>query len=109
MNQNIKNSILKYLADEQVRFEGMYPRFEEYKGFCINDDDCPVFTYKNLSELGDIKEIKPIMIELRNGGLVELLVAVNEDCKPSGSGWSLTQKGLIYVVDNNLIEKEDYE
>ncbi len=102
----MKDKILKYLADYQVRFEGMYPRYEEYKGFCINDDDCPVFAYKNLSELGDEKEIKSTMIELRNDGLVELVCATNEDGVPNGSGWTLTQKGLIYVVDNKLVEEE---
>lgn len=103
----MKDKILKYLANYQVRFGGMYPRYEEYKGFCINDDDCPVFGYRHLSELGDIKEIKQIMIELRNNGLVELVTAVDYDNgKLHGSGWTLTQKGLIYVVDNNLVDEE---
>ncbi len=78
----------------------------EYKGFHINDDDCPVFTYSLINPYIKVPlvELKRVMIEMRNDGLVELLNAVDIDGKPNGSGWSITLKGLEFAVENNLIE-----
>jgi len=102
-----EETIIKYLAYNQLTEFGSLVRSKEYKGYWVNDDECPAFTYSCLFDLGiPIKELKKVMIEMRNSGLVELVTTVNSDYKPNGSGWFITEKGMIYAVDNNLVNKE---
>lgn len=100
--------IIKYLCDLQVTEFGSLSR-REYGGFYINDDDCPLAPYSFIeSNTGiPLKELKSIVIEMRNDGLVELCVASNSDGRPNGSGWSITEKGLKYAVDNKIVEHEN--
>ena len=101
----MKNTILKHLAENQLIDFIYTSKSGGYKGYWINDDECPVFTYACL--FGDldipVKDLKKEMIELRNSGLVELSLAVDSDYKFCGSGWYITEKGMIYAVDNNLV------
>jgi len=109
----MKNTILKHLAENQLTEFGSFARSEEYKGYWLNDD-CELFTYKMLSDALNITttELKKVIIEIRNSGLVELVQAVDSDGGINGSAWSITEKGMIYAVDNNLvpiIENQNYE
>jgi hypothetical protein len=104
----MKDKILSFFSERQVIEVGYgYPRGGEYKGYCLNDDEAPLYTYKCLSDFGELSELKKVMKEMRDDGLVELIPAVDYDeYKPNGSGWGLTEKGLHYVVDNNLVTKD---
>jgi DNA-binding HxlR family transcriptional regulator len=64
-----------------------------------------VYAYKHIeAETGfDRNMLKEVMQDLRNNGIVELIPAVNYDGVPCGSGWSLTEKGMIYAVDKELV------
>lgn len=99
---SVKESILYFLTEYQVREDGIYPRGEMYSGYCINDDDSPAFRYCDLTELGySLPTLRNAMRELRNDGLVELVTCIDSvEEKPCGSGWTLTDKGLRHVVDN---------
>jgi len=102
----MKNTIIKHLAEYQLTEFGSIARGGEYKGYWINDDECPAFTYACLENALKIpiKELKKEMIELRNIGLVHLMMTIDSEYyKPCGSGWSITEKGMIYAVDNNLV------
>jgi hypothetical protein len=101
----MKDKILSFFSERQVIYtEYGYPRGHSYKGYSLNDDEAPLYTYKCLSDFGTVAELKKAMKEMRDAGLVELIPAVDYDeYKPCGSGWSLTEKGMVYVVDNNLI------
>jgi len=105
---NHEKTIIKYLAENQLTEFGSLARSNEYKGYWVNDDECPLFTYKILSEelKISIPELKKVMIEMRNSGKVELVLAVDYDSIINGSAWSITEKGMIYAVDNNLVNKE---
>jgi len=52
-------------------------------------------------------ELKKVMIEMRNRGLVELAQAVDRDGGINGSAWSITEKGMIYAVDNFNDQSEE--
>ena len=95
---------MKLLAEHQLTDYGYLTRSEEYKGYWVNDNECHAFTYNCLSGHieASLEELKKEMIELRNAGLVELVPTVDSDYRPSGSGWFITEKGMIYAVDNNL-------
>lgn len=104
----MKEKILKFMCENQVTESDRLTRGEGYDGFYLNDDDCPLCTYSYINDgTMDLKEMKAAMIEMRNDGLVELLNAVDCDGMPNGSGWSLTEKGLKYCVENKLIIKEN--
>jgi len=102
----MKEKIIKYLANNQLTEFGRKGDRDEYKGFWINDDDCPLFTYDILfKDLNiPVSELKEIMLEMRNIGLIKLVPAVDYDYDLNGSGWLITEKGMIYAVDNNLIK-----
>lgn len=104
----MKNTLLAYLCVLQVTESSSFSR-GEYKGFYINDDECPLATYSLIEHETKLTrdEIKKDMIEMRNEGLIELLHAVNGEGCPNGSGWSITEKGLAYAVENNLVTKEE--
>jgi hypothetical protein len=104
----MKDKILSFFSERQVIETGYgYPRGDDYKGYSLNDDESPLYTYKCLSDFGTSTELKKVMREMRDDGLVELVPAVDyHEYKPCGSGWGLTQKGLEYVVDNELIVKD---
>lgn len=57
--------------------------------------------YKTLeSETKRSKErLKPDVLELRNDGYIILSMAVDYDYVPCGSGYDLTEKGLILVKE----------
>jgi len=97
-------TIIKYLADNQLTEFGGSSCGKEYKGYWVRDYECPLFTYKMLSkELNiSISELKKVMIEMRNNGLVELVTSFDDDNMLNGSSWCITEKGMIYAVDNNL-------
>lgn len=101
----LSKKVLKLLAEEQATEFGTFPRSEEYKGWWLNDDECTLLLYRYIERVAGIPkaELKPLMIELRNNGLVELIPAVNADGAPNGSGWSITYKGLQFAVDNGLL------
>jgi len=101
---NHETTIIKYLAENQLTEFGSLARSNKYKGYWVRDDECPLFTYGMLSkELNiPIPELKKVMIEMRNSGLVELVQAVDSEGGINGSAWSITEKGMIYGVDNNL-------
>ena len=103
----MKNEILKELSVHQVRYECSFPRGEVYKGFALNDDLAPALRY-SCFEIGQpLVKMKQAMKELRNDGLVELVMTIDSvEEKPCGSGWFLTQKGLEHVVDNGMSDKE---
>lgn len=103
MTEEKKNKILGRLSDGQVTDIGSYTRSKEYKGYWLSDNDAPLYPYEFLNEIAPLAELKVLMLELRNDGLVTLCPAVDSDGKPNGSGWSLTEKGLEYVVDNSLV------
>lgn len=92
------------MAEVQVTDSSSFTRGEGYGGYWLNDDDCPLCTYASINNGYDLKEMKTAMIEMRNDGLVELMNAVDCDGRVSGSGWSLTDKGLKYCVENKLVE-----
>lgn len=85
-NDSIQNKILWELFIERV---------DEEDGFEI--EEFMLCSYKNLeNQLGlPKKDIKPVMLALRNKGLVILSVGWNEnEGHYSGSGWCLTEKGV---------------
>ena len=101
---NHETTIIQYLAENQLTEFKYLAIGKEYKGYWIRDDECPLFTYKMLSkELNiSISELKKVMIEMRNNGLVELVTSFDDDNMLNGSSWCITEKGMIYAVDNNL-------
>jgi len=100
----MKEQIIKELTGSgQVTDIGTYTRSQEYKGYWLNDDDAPLCPYEFFNQIGTREEVKKAMLELRNDGLVELMPAVDDDGFPNGSGWALTEKGLHYAVDNDLV------
>ena len=103
-----EETIIKYLAENQLTEFGSSARSNEYKGYWLQDDECPLYTYKMLFEALKIPttELKKVMIEMRNSQLVELAQAVDNDGGINGSAWCITEKGMIYAVDNNLVNKE---
>lgn len=58
-------------------------------------DECTAVNYCHLQKDLNLPKdvIKKDLIELRNNGIVHLLMTVNYDYIPSGSGWFLTEKG----------------
>lgn len=105
--EEIKNRILKELSEHQVRYDCHFPRGDVYKGFALNDDMAPALRYSFFEIEVPLFEMKKAMKELRDDGLVELVMTIDSvEERPSGSGWFLTQKGLAYVVDNNLADKD---
>lgn len=106
----LKDKIIKELALQQVRFECRFPRGEVYNGFAVNDDYSPALRYADLEyELGQTKStLRGEVIGLRNEGLVELVHTIDSvEEKPCASGWFLTDKGMRYAVDSNLIDKDE--
>lgn len=100
----MKNDIIKQLANSgQITEFDSYVRSKQYKGFWLSDNDAPLLTYEFFEGL-EKKVLKSTMLELRNDGLVELMPAIDYDGNPNGSGWSLTYNGLVYAVENKLIE-----
>lgn len=100
----MKEKILRFMCEVQVTDSSSYTRGEGYGGFWLNDNDCPLCTYSYINDgTMPLKEMKSAMIEMRNDGLVELMNAVDYEGRPNGSGWSLTDKGLKYCVENKLI------
>lgn len=102
----MKREILTELALQQVRYECSFPRGEKYKGFAVNDDMAPALRYCCFKIEAPLPLLKSTMKELRNEGLVELVPTVDCDGDPSGSGWVITDKGMRYAVDNELITKD---
>lgn len=104
----MKDKVIKYLCELQVTESSSFSR-GEYGGFYINDDDCPLAPYAFIESNTGIllKELKSLMIEMRNEGLVVILMACDSEGKPNGSAWSITEKGLKYAVDNKLVTKEE--
>lgn len=100
----MKEEIIKYLCDNQVS-DSDYLSRGGYGGYFINDDDCPLVVYAMIAnKLGKSEEeIKEVMLEMRNDGLVELCPAVDSVGKPNGSGWSITEKGVKFAVENKLL------
>ena len=105
---NHETKIIKYLAENQLTEFKYLAIGKEYKGYCIRDDECPLYTYKILSkELNmSIPKINKVMLKMRNSQLVELAQAVDNDGGINGSAWCITEKGMIYAVDNNLVNKQ---
>ena len=104
-----EETIIKYFAYNQLTEFGSLARSNEYKGYWLKDDECPLYTYKILFEALNIPiaELKKVMIEMRNRGLVELVQAVDRDGGINGSAWSITEKGMIYAVDNFNDQSEE--
>ncbi len=102
--EKLKEKIIEYICSIQVTEFDLYSR-GEYGGYFIKDDECMLVVYSMLEkETGEpLKKLKETMKTMRNDGLVELMVAVDYDGNPSGSGWSITVKGLKYAVENKLI------
>lgn len=93
---DLQQRILEAMKDLQVSNWADDGEPVQYR---INDDECPLMTYKKLEkELGEIRaRLRVEMLELRNEGLVELCPAVDyEYYAPNGSGWMLTEKALNY-------------
>lgn len=103
----MKDEILKELAEHQVRYECSFPRGDVYKGFALNDDSAPALRYSCFEIKQPLVKLKQAMKELRDDGLVELVMTIDSvEEKPCGSGWFLTQKGLEYVVDKEMVDKD---
>lgn len=67
--------------------------------YILEDEFIPLVSYKTLSKSLKVSKerLKVEVRELRDIGLVYLSMSVNADYIPSGSGWSLTDKGLEYL------------
>lgn len=104
-NMTLEEKILERLSYAQVRYQGIYPRDGFYKDFCINDDDCPLFTYKMLEDLEEKTKLEFAIAVLKNNKLIEVSTGYDGEGKLCGKGFVLTQKGLEYVVDNNLVDE----
>ena len=91
------------ISERQVTDVDLYTRSKEYKGYWLSDNDAPLYPYRFFKEIAPFDELKKMMRELRNKGLIVLVPAVDYEGRLNGSGWSLTEKGLEYVVDNNLV------
>lgn len=103
---SLDNKILKELATQQVMYDCCFPRGAFYKGFALNDDLAPALRYSCFELDVPLEKLKKSMRELRNAGLVELVPTIDSvEEKPCGSGWFLTQKGLEFVVDANIIDE----
>ena len=104
----MKDEIIKELALQQVRYECSFPRGENYKGFAVNDDMSPALRYGDFEIDAPLSLLKSTMKEMRNEGLVELVMTIDSvEEKPNGSGWFITDKGMRYAVDNELIIKDE--
>jgi hypothetical protein len=73
------------------------------KGFAYRIDEGYGVGYskQTLSDIGVTKEeLKPIMIALRNEGMIELLPTVDCDGVPCGSGYFITEVGVQWVNEH---------
>lgn len=104
LKDQVVTKVLCFLSEGQVTEYGNYVRSKEYKGFYLRDDSY-LYPYSHIEEETKYPRsiLKETMMFLRNEGYVELVPAVTEEGVPNGSGWSLTEKGLHYVVDSKLI------
>lgn len=99
-----QEKILRHMCEVQVTDSSSFTRGEGYGGYWLNDDDCPLCTYNSINDgTMVLKDMRIVMIQMRNDGLVELVNAVDYEGRPNGSGWSLTDKGLQYCAENKLI------
>lgn len=94
-----RRSILKVFIEAQL-YE---PCPEDKEQIYWLNDECMLITYKWIEKDTGItrEEAKPIVIEMRNEGLIELTPAVDmEYYAPNGSGYMLTKKGCEWVNKN---------
>lgn len=93
----MKENILKFFFHEQVTNHNW--DLEGQDNYCINDE-CSLMTYAYIESILNIdkKIIKPILLDLRNDGLVYIAMAVDYDGIPNGSGYMLTEKGMQYCL-----------
>lgn len=99
----VKKAIVRFFSKRQITDFDSYVRSKEYKGYWLNDNDAPVYPYRSIDLGYSLDTISEAIKEMKLDGLVELVLAVNEEGRPNGSGWSLTEKGLHFAVDNDLI------
>lgn len=91
MDKIIKKVLFEFIAVQMCQ--------EEDGTASKTDECCGVGYYKQtLSDLGMTKdELKPVLIELRNSQMIELIPCVDYDGAPHGSGYFLTEDGEQYV------------
>jgi len=92
--EQIKKEIFEEFIEQQL--------FESDTEYYFNNE-CTLILYRDLEERTGMNRayLKPIVIELRNEGLIELSVAVDyEYSAPNGSGYMLTKKGVEFINKN---------
>ena len=85
---NTREEILKYFCNKQCKM---------WEGKLFLNDECYLVEYRHLiDETKRTKEeLKPMVLELRNERLIELVTAFDMDCEfRRGSGYILTNKGV---------------
>jgi hypothetical protein len=100
----IKKEIFEEFIEQQL-FESTTDGSTEY----YFNDECTLILYRDLEEKTGLARpyLKPIVLELRNEGLIELSVAVDYEYNaPNGSGYMLTKKGVDYVNEHYPFKPE---
>ncbi len=96
--------ILRAFRDKQC-----YSNDDTPNVFTFQDDETPCIRYDDLEEATGTKraELSPIVKGLRNDKIIQLVMTVDHDYQPCGSGYILTEIGADLI--NHLAAGKDAE